>query len=59
VSEEKAIEIATKIFYRKRISLEEAQFVQSDRVTEALNRMYELNNKAQEEANSEKNKPCK
>jgi hypothetical protein len=59
VSEEKAIEIATKIFYRKRISLEEAQFVQSDRVTEALNRMYELNNEAQKEANSEKNKPCK
>jgi hypothetical protein len=58
VSEEKAIEIATKIFYRKRISLEEAQFVQSDRVTEALNRMYELNNEAQKEANSEKNKPC-
>ena len=58
VSEEKALEIATKIFYRKRISLEEAQFVQSDRVTEALNRMYELNNEAQKEANSEKNKRC-
>jgi hypothetical protein len=58
VSEEKAIEIATKIFYRKKISLEEAQFVQSDRVTEALNRMYELNNEAQKESNSEKNKPC-
>lgn len=58
VSEEKAIEIATKIFYRKRISLEEAQFVQSDRVTEALNRMYELNNEAQDDANSEKNKRC-
>ena len=58
VSEEKAIEIATKIFYRKKISLEEAQFVQSDRVTEALNRMYELNDEAQKEANSEKNKRC-
>ena len=59
VTEEKAVEIATKIFYRKRITLEEAQFVQSDRVTEALNRMYELNNEAQKEANDEKNKPCK
>jgi hypothetical protein len=59
VTEEKAIEIATKIFFRKKISLEEAQFVQSDRVTEALNRMYELNDEAQDDANSEKNKPCK
>ena len=59
VTEEKAIEIATKIFFRKKISLEEAQFVQSDRVTEALNRMYELNDEAQDDVNSEKNKPCK
>ena len=59
VSEEKAIEIATKIFYRKKISLEEAQFVQSDRVTKALDRLFELNDEAQKGANSEKNKPCK
>ena len=59
VSEEKALEIATKIFNGSRISLQEGQFVQSDRVTEALNRMYELNDEAQEDVDSEKNKPCK
>jgi hypothetical protein len=58
VSEEKALEIATKIFYRKRITLQEAQFVQSDRVTKALDRLFELNDEAQKEANSEKNKRC-
>ena len=58
VSEEKALEIATKIFNGSRISLQEGQFVQSDRVTEALNRMYELNDEAQDDADSEKNKPC-
>lgn len=59
VSEEKALEIATKIFNRKRITLQEAQFVQSDRVTKALDRLFELNDEAQKGANSEKNKPCK
>jgi hypothetical protein len=58
VSEEKALEIATKIFLRKKISLQEAQFVQSDRVTEALDRLYELNNQSQKDVDSEKNKPC-
>lgn len=58
VSEEKALEIATKIFNRKRITLQEAQFVQSDRVTKALDRLFELNNESQNEADKQKNKPC-
>lgn len=58
VSEEKALEIATKIFYRKRITLQEAQFVQSDRVTKALERLFELSKEAQEQSNKEKKKPC-
>lgn len=59
VTDEKAVEIATKIFNRKKISLQEAQFVQSDKVTEALNRMYDLNDDAQEDSDEQKNKPCK
>lgn len=58
VSEDKALEIATKIFYRKRITLQEAQFVQGDRVTKALDRLFELNKESQNDANEQKNKPC-
>ena len=58
VSEEKALEIAIKNANDKKLSPEERQFAQSDRVTEAMNRMYELNEEAQEDVDSEKNKPC-
>lgn len=59
VSEEKALEIATKIFNGKNVTLQEAQFVQSDRVTKALDRLFELNDEAQNQANEQKNKKCK
>jgi hypothetical protein len=58
VSQEKALEIATKIFSGKRISIQEGQFIQSDRVTEALNNLYELSDAAQKASTKQKNEPC-
>lgn len=59
VSEEKALEIAIKIHKGKNTSIEENQFVYGDRVTAAFNRITELNEQAQKDADEQKNKKCK
>jgi hypothetical protein len=58
VSEEKALEIATKMFNGKATSIQENQFIYGDRVTEARRRLTELNDEAQKSADEQKNKPC-
>lgn len=59
VSEEKALEIAIKRHKGKNTSIEENQFVYGDRVTAAFNRITELNEQAQKDADEQKNKKCK
>lgn len=58
VTEEKALEIANKIFNGKATSIQENQFIYGDRVSEAMRRLTELNNEAQNDADEQKNKPC-
>ena len=59
VSEEKALEIAIKRHKGKNTSIEENQFVYGDRVTAAFDRITELNEQAQKDADEQKNKKCK